>query len=294
MDKLQEQLNTLMEQVDDLETSNNEWETKYKTLEDKLSKFEKIFEKHTHNNLDGSKFIENYIPKIAEQFDVVEIGEGSIFNGVVNGSSQTFITAGIPSSDPLSSGVDLTGSQLGIANFGLTAPSLLFGMGNPLIQFINTTGVNITSGGDDIGSGTLTIPGNDALAGCLILIMNTAGDTPITSKIISGNSTSSIEIHGTWGVNASDVSFLIYRPMQLGNAFYRWRTLSLAGQDDSGTGTYFTALTMGLYGAAQGIHFGSGAPPSGLGTQGSMYLRRDGSTTTTLYVKTGASTWTAK
>lgn len=42
------------------------------------------------------------------------------------------------------------------------------------------------------------------------------------------------------------------------------------------------------------IYSGSGAPDNGLGSQGDLYLRTDGSTTTTLYVKTGASTWTAK
>lgn len=41
-------------------------------------------------------------------------------------------------------------------------------------------------------------------------------------------------------------------------------------------------------------HFGTGAPDNGLGSQGDLYLRTDGGATTTLYVKTGASTWTAK
>lgn len=44
-----------------------------------------------------------------------------------------------------------------------------------------------------------------------------------------------------------------------------------------------------IRGASLGI-----APPTGLGAQGDMFLRDDGSTSTTLYVKTGASTWTAK
>lgn len=37
-----------------------------------------------------------------------------------------------------------------------------------------------------------------------------------------------------------------------------------------------------------------GAPSTGLGIQGDMALRDDGSTSTTLYVKTAVSTWTAK
>lgn len=39
---------------------------------------------------------------------------------------------------------------------------------------------------------------------------------------------------------------------------------------------------------------GNGVPNASLGSQGDLYLRLDGSTSTTLYVKTGASTWTAK
>ena len=42
------------------------------------------------------------------------------------------------------------------------------------------------------------------------------------------------------------------------------------------------------------VHFGTGAPDTGLGSQGDLYLRTDGGATTTLYVKTGSSTWTAK
>lgn len=40
--------------------------------------------------------------------------------------------------------------------------------------------------------------------------------------------------------------------------------------------------------------YGTGVPDNGLGNQGDLYLRTDGGATTTLYVKTGASTWTAK
>ncbi len=41
-------------------------------------------------------------------------------------------------------------------------------------------------------------------------------------------------------------------------------------------------------------HFGVGAPDTVLGSRGDTYSRSDGGATTTLYVKTGASTWTSK
>lgn len=41
-------------------------------------------------------------------------------------------------------------------------------------------------------------------------------------------------------------------------------------------------------------HFGTGIPPTAIGNQGDLYMRIDGGTSTTLYVKTGGSTWTAK
>jgi hypothetical protein len=49
-----------------------------------------------------------------------------------------------------------------------------------------------------------------------------------------------------------------------------------------------------LLGSVQ-IKTGSGAPNNNDGApKGSLYLRTDGGTTTTLYVKTGTTTWTAK
>lgn len=39
---------------------------------------------------------------------------------------------------------------------------------------------------------------------------------------------------------------------------------------------------------------GTGVPPDQIGSQGDTYLRTDGSTSTTLYVKTASTTWTAK
>lgn len=57
----------------------------------------------------------------------------------------------------------------------------------------------------------------------------------------------------------------------------------------------FPEITVGTV----GILSGTGDPGAGSGTvapQGSIFLRTDGSTSTTLYVKTGAgdTTWTAK
>lgn len=50
--------------------------------------------------------------------------------------------------------------------------------------------------------------------------------------------------------------------------------------------TYTPAITK--------IWTGIGVPNNSIGVQGDIYLRTDGGATTTLYVKTGASTWTAK
>lgn len=55
-------------------------------------------------------------------------------------------------------------------------------------------------------------------------------------------------------------------------------------QETYNPSTYPTAL----------IWTGTGAPDGGIGSQGDIYMRLDGGASTTLYVKTGASTWTAK
>lgn len=46
--------------------------------------------------------------------------------------------------------------------------------------------------------------------------------------------------------------------------------------------------------APVGMFKGTGVPATDLGVQGDLYLRTDGGATTTLYVKTGVATWTAK
>ncbi len=62
------------------------------------------------------------------------------------------------------------------------------------------------------------------------------------------------------------------------------------------TGTYFNALEFRVGGTSGPIVFtGTGAPSGADGRpQGTIYMRTDGGSTTTLYVKTGASTYTAK
>ncbi len=47
-------------------------------------------------------------------------------------------------------------------------------------------------------------------------------------------------------------------------------------------------------GAGLFIFSGNGTPPAALGSVGDLYTNTGGSTSTTLYVKTGSSTWTAK
>lgn len=63
------------------------------------------------------------------------------------------------------------------------------------------------------------------------------------------------------------------------------------------TGNYITQpMILGTPGVATNpeILTGTGVPSTSLGTIGSLYLNLSGGSTTTLYVKTGASTWTAK
>jgi len=65
---------------------------------------------------------------------------------------------------------------------------------------------------------------------------------------------------------------------------------------DSGSGIVGTGGALRIYtdSTTPSIYSGTGVPNSTVGKVGDLYLRTDGSTSTTLYVKTGASTWTAK
>ena len=59
-------------------------------------------------------------------------------------------------------------------------------------------------------------------------------------------------------------------------------------------GTFNLGTSATISNTGNMTYFGTGTPSNYLGIQGDIYIRTDGGATTTLYVKTGSLTWTAK
>lgn len=293
MDKLQEQLNKMMSQVDELETRLNEREDTISQLEMKLSELSMKFAEHRHTDFDGSQYINNTIPKIADSFDYVSVGDGGFFSGTRDGSSQLVMCAGEPDAilRAEQSGTDFGASQIVLVNNGLGSNNSFFAAaGVPQLQF-GGSGIDISSSGSTIGSGSILLKGDNSLAGCTILVFSQDYST-IIEKEIASNTESTITIHGTWGTDISNAIYQIYKPVLLGTTIYRWKSLSLSGEDFSESGTQYTGITMGRTDNAVSIQFGDGAPTHEA-NNGTIYLRRDGTPSSSLYIRV-AGTWRAR
>ena len=181
-----------------------------------------------------------------------------------------------------------------------TFDTFLYAYGKPL--YINPSGttISVTSGGTTMSDTTKNWTVND-LAGAMVNISNSSGVFQFSRQIAS-NTATEITIEGTWPASVSGGSYIVLVPTYLGAAQYPWKRLLVGGDDVVGDGTKRRAIRIG-YGTTGGtetigIFFGTGSPESVVTANvGSLYLRTDGGTSTTLYVKTsgtGSTTWTAK
>lgn len=108
---------------------------------------------------------------------------------------------------------------------------------------------------------------------------------------ITSNTATVITINGTWGTTDSDVVYVVFRPMYFGAANYPWKRIYL--MDDIRFGKGSSGGSDVIY-----VKYGSGTPESSTTANiGSLYLRTDGSSGSTLYVKesgTGNTGWVAQ
>lgn len=157
------------------------------------------------------------------------------------------------------------------------------------------------------GNSTVTDSSKDwdtnELAGAFINVYDSSGVQQYTRQIAS-NTATVVTIDGTWPATVTDGTYIINMPVYLGASQYPYRQGYFGGDDVSsgGTGAQRRVLRFG-YGATSGegilsIYYGTGSPESVVTARiGSLYLRTDGSTSTTLYIKTsgtGNTGWTAK
>lgn len=180
--------------------------------------------------------------------------------------------------------------------------SFFYGYRKPIYTVTGNGTVDVSSGASTVTDSDKDWDTNE-LAGAMINIYDSAGALQFSRQIASNTSTV-VTIDGTWPSTVSDGTYIVLMPMYLGAADYPWRQGYFGGDDVSSGGTgaqrRFIRLGYGSTGGTEtrGLFFGTGSPENVVtASVGSLYLRTDGSTSTTLYVKTsgtGNTGWTAK
>lgn len=170
----------------------------------------------------------------------------------------------------------------------------LRGFVTPFISRESAATGAITNGGSTLTDSALDIRPTNVLAGRIISILDSNG-VLLESFVIASNTATVITISGTWTQATGSYRFVVYSPILLGDAGFPWQRLYVGGYD-----TKDIRLGYGASGGTQvlWICHGSGSPEGVVTANvGSLYLRTDGSTSTTLYVKTsgtGNTGWTNK
>lgn len=259
------------------------------------------FDGHEHNVTDGTKKIRTIE---ANRGDFVKVGDTCLVGSVSASGSSDSTTFGI------STGPDSFGFNQRSLSTDFNIDHYQFTNGSENQSFIRSfrpplyvnSGKSITAGAStlsDTGQSWTT----NQLAGAYIYLFDSSGNS-LESRQIASNTATQITIDGTWASTDSNVSYIVYMPVYLGAANIPWRQVYIGGDDVSsgGTGAQRRVLRFG-YGTTSGadvigIYYGTGSPESVVTANvGSLYLRKDGSTSTTLYVKTsgtGSTGWSAK
>lgn len=119
----------------------------------------------------------------------------------------------------------------------------------------------------------------------------TTGNT-VESFLITGNTATTITVDGEWTLTSGAYEYILVTPVLLGAVDEPWHRVYIGNSIRLGYGPSSGA-------DVQWLKWGTGSPEGVVtATPGSLYLRKDGGATTSLYVKTsggtGATGWTAK
>ena len=259
-------------------------------LKRKVEELERALRLHNHYGFDKSKVIDGNIKMRAERFLQLGVGymvSANLNKGQSNELSRFGLACGLD--EELKFGYKGGNAEMLIEHQQNTALSFFYGLRPPLYAGPPPGDtIGITSGGNTISDTKQTFTTN-ALAGAYISIVGKT-TTTLETHLIASNTATQITITTTWGIT-ENVVYVVFVPMYLGAANYPWQRLYLMGDLRFGRGASAGANV--IY-----IKYGSGSPEGVVTANvGSLYLRTDGSTSTTLYVKTsgtGNTGWSAK
>ncbi len=299
--EIQNLIDDLKKRVDSLEKKSIEDENKIRSLET-------IMGTHQHSGNDGSDYIwgDGIVLKPGAGLASGKFGFVDLRDNKLN-LEYGFLTLGESTSgsgllDKLGNSTQISVQHQSGTNTS-TNQTFYYGFRYPVFSGNLTNPINITSGDSTLTQSQFQFVVNE-LAGAHINIYNSAGTFQYVRQIAS-NTATVITIDGTFPSSVAGGYFLVLMPIYFGASDFPWRQGYFGGEDVSsgGTGAQNKVLRFG-YGTSSGadviaIYFGTGSPESVVTANiGSLYLRTEGSTSTTLYVKTasnGANTgWTAK
>jgi hypothetical protein len=149
--------------------------------------------------------------------------------------------------------------------------------------------ISLTSGESTLTDSKWNWDTNE-LAGAYVSVFDSNSVLFDTFQITSNTSTE-ITVNGTWSQTESNATYFVFMPIYLGSAGTPWRR-GYFGED--------IRLGFGSSGGDEVLYikWGTGSPEGSVTANvGSLFLRKDGGSGTTLYVKesgTGNTGWTAK
>lgn len=234
-------------------------ESKINELTNMVESFKRDYEKHQHDNFDGTKILTKDIEIDKEHFlgvGYADHGCSPILNlGLANEQLQYSISVSKDNRRGFVNKINEL-AQFSILHQpnGIPNQSFIVGIAGPSVSPNSGQTISTTSGGN-----TVTISGfnftTNELAGALINIIDSSGAL-VETRTIASNTTDTITISGTWGASTSGGTFVIYSPLYFGSSQYIFQR----GYFQEGTGG--------------GVRFGVG--PTAGGQNGLLYMDATG------------------
>lgn len=301
----------IKELQDELEKIKKEKADDKKSFETRLAEVEKLLRTHGHEGPtnDGTKKLEREINLLPGES--MGVGDVAAFSGAseVGASDRTLAIVGTGRDTNAKDG--LNNSQIYIehqySTDGSTNQTFFQGIRSPI--YVSSTGY-IVSGASTLSQVDYTWV-TDSLVGAYVAV-NSADGTTFEEYIITANTENTLTISGSWSFSGAGLSFTIFIPIYLGSATFPWRRIYTGDLTTGGIRfgygptaggqnglLYMDAVNNGglgfrnKAGSIFAIYSGTGAP-SFSAAKGSLYVRTDGSSSSTrMYINTnGSTTWT--